>query len=193
MSKVNNGKIFILSEPVHSGTSSALKQWIIGKDVTGFLTPMLHEIKVLFNIETSVISVYEIASNNKFTQTNTNEAIRFPRVLKNQNLSSYKRNSSDKNIIKVGNYFLSKRAFIEANYIITNALKQNNKQWLLIDEVGKLELENKGHHLIVLKVFERWKNNILLVVRDSLLDDVIKKYDIKEFSVINQQKLKDLI
>jgi len=193
MSNVKNGKIFILSEPVHSGTSSTLKQWIIGKSVTGFLTPTLQGIKVLFTIETSEISPYEIAVNSQFEQEKTGEDIRLHMTLKKQKLPSHASNSNDKNTIKVGNYLLSEGAFMKANYIIADALDQNNKQWLIIDEVGKLELENKGHHLLVLSAFERWQNNMLLVVRDYLLEDVIKKYGLKEFTVINQQELKHLI
>ncbi len=193
MSKVKNGKIFILSEPVHSGTSSILKKWIIGKNVTGFLTPILNGIKVLFNIETSEISSYEIDVNSKFIQEKTVEDMRLSLIFRKHELSSYKSNSNDKNTIKIGSYFLSKKAFMKASLIITDALDKNNKQWLIIDKVGKLELENRGHHLLLLSVFERWQNNLLLVVRDYLLEDVLKKYGIKEFIVINQQELKHLI
>jgi nucleoside-triphosphatase len=91
--------------------------------------------------------------------------------------------------IEVGNFFLSKEAFVEAKKIVKIAIKQNNKQWLIMDEIGKLELEGYGHHDVLLDVLKNWKNCTLLVVRDYLLDEVIKKYNITNPTIIRKSDI----
>lgn len=52
-----------------------------------------------------------------------------------------------------------------------------------IDEIGPLEMQNKGWHESVLYALENYRRLILLV-RNDLLSDVIEKYDINNFNVL---------
>jgi nucleoside-triphosphatase THEP1 len=77
--------------------------------------------------------------------------------------------------IAIGQYFLAKNAFAIANSIVLNSVALQ-KKWIVMDEIGKLELNNEGHHDTLLYLLNNYEGNILLVVRDSLLEKIIEKY-----------------
>ena len=72
-----------------------------------------------------------------------------------------------------------------SRYLLNIQSKENTV--IIIDEIGKLELKEKGlyeslmHHLQVVRT-----NNfkLLLVVRDSLLDEVKLKFGVSDATVI---------
>ena len=68
-----------------------------------------------------------------------------------------------------------------------------NPEWLIIDEVGKLELKEKGFYSAVKKIIDQYQNkqtaaNVLLVVRDSLCDKVISFFKINKYTIIHQME-----
>ncbi len=107
--------------------------------------------------------------------------------------SNYEMNTSGDSSIEVGKYQLCKESFEIANTIVRNAIQQPNKRWLVVDEIGKLELKEEGHHSLILKLLAHWNNSLLFVVRDYLLEQVIREYDLKDAEIIDQQKLKYLV
>ena len=69
-----------------------------------------------------------------------------------------------------------------------NALKSSNNinnKIVIIDEVGNLELENKGWANSIQDLIKASNNHILLVVRDSLIEKVIQKWNFKQYFVYN--------
>ena len=63
--------------------------------------------------------------------------------------------------------------------------------WLLIDEVGKLETEQgEGLEPAVLQTIATYRqqkdNRLLLVIRDTLLEQALRKYDLYGCNIINQ-------
>ena len=87
-----------------------------------------------------------------------------------------------KKTISVGKYFFLKDSFIWANQkLIESFLKSPN--WLIIDEIGKLELLSEGLHAATKRIlYERNKSEttIILVIRDYLLDKALKHYSISD-------------
>ncbi len=62
--------------------------------------------------------------------------------------------------------------------------------WLVVDEVGKLELLNQGHEPALSEVIHLWKTGeysgrMLLVVRSELLFDVVEKYGLHGAQVLS--------
>ncbi|HET9058123.1 MAG TPA: nucleoside-triphosphatase [Chitinophagaceae bacterium] len=104
----------------------------------------------------------------------------------------YEMNENDGKGIEVGNYRISKEAFVKAKAITTNAIQHSDKQWFVVDEIGKLELRNEGNHAAIVELLDNWKNNLLFVIRDYLLQEVINKYQITDAEIIDQQKLINL-
>lgn len=84
-------------------------------------------------------------------------------------------------IIRIGNFNFSKTAFALAREILEQALL-HRQDWLLIDEVGKLETEQgEGFEPLVLRIVKAYQSGkktgcLLLVIRDSLLQQAVEKY-----------------
>lgn len=96
-------------------------------------------------------------------------------------------NSSDETI-SIGQYFLDKKAFETANYIVVHAL-QHPSPCFVLDEIGKLELNGQGHYDSLVQLLQHWQNDLLMVVRDSLLLEVVVTFSLTNFAVINKESL----
>ena len=83
--------------------------------------------------------------------------------------------SGDEEALTVGRFVFSKAGFDKAIQIIRNAI--TNEGWLVIDEIGPLELEGKGFYTIVKELLLSEKNKTILVVREGMVENV--KYHIK--------------
>ena len=97
--------------------------------------------------------------------------------------TAYQVEETDDNTIVIGRYFLDKNAFSIANKIILDAIEVE-KEWIVLDEIGKLELNGEGHDATLLFLLSNYDGNIVLVVRDSLLEKVTEKYKIVEPVII---------
>ena len=90
------------------------------------------------------------------------------------------KNSVSDNFLKIGNYRFSKEVFSWGQSILLNAIKKKS-EWLVIDEIGPLELEGSGLEPAIteiLKERDNYNGEILCVVRDTILDKFIEYYGI---------------
>ena len=71
----------------------------------------------------------------------------------------------------VGKFIFSKTNFDRAIQIIQDGMDKPG--WLVIDEIGPLELKGEGFSNVLKEVLAKRKHTILLVVRDK--DDMVKK------------------
>lgn len=71
----------------------------------------------------------------------------------------------------VGRFIFSKTNFDRANHIIKDGIDKPG--WLVIDEIGPLELRGEGFSNVLKEVLAKRKHTILLVIRDK--DDMVKK------------------
>lgn len=95
----------------------------------------------------------------------------------------------------VGRFHFYTSAFEKANSILINAMAQK-PCWLVIDEAGKLELEEKGFFHAIIQAIPFYEDtntagNLLITVRESLCNEVISFFNLKNYRVIHQ--LEDLI
>ena len=146
---------FILSGSVHSGKTTRLIKWLKDKNnVQGIISPIIDGKRYLVNIQSEEKRNLEINSG-----------------------------SSQKNVIIIGNYIFDQSVFDWACKIILDAIK-TNPDWLIIDEVGPLELQGDGLAKAVIKVFSGkdylLKTNVVFVVRESLLNDFLNHYNLSE-------------
>jgi nucleoside-triphosphatase THEP1 len=79
----------------------------------------------------------------------------------------------------VGRFVLSKTNFEKAVQVIREAIPQQG--WLVIDEIGPLELSGEGFCAVLKEVVALRQEKILLVVRDK--EEMVKK--VKEYFGIN--------
>lgn len=160
--------IFVLTGPVHSGKTSSLQKWCAStKNIDGILCP-------------------ENDNGKRF----------FIKVKSNESLALEVRNSMLKKqdeIIEVGSYKFLKNAFKQANEYLVQASNNHDFNYLIIDELGKLELKNKGLHIAAQDLIPNYVHNkrqhLILVVRESIIEEVMKHYDVLEYSILNKEDL----
>lgn len=90
----------------------------------------------------------------------------------------------DKEVVTVGRYVFNKANFDKAIEIIRTAI--NHQGWLVIDEIGPMELRGDGFNDILKEVLTNRKGRILLVVREGLVEKVTTQYDLHEVVIINE-------
>jgi nucleoside-triphosphatase THEP1 len=84
---------------------------------------------------------------------------------------------SDNNFnLNQGRFYFNPEIFREYNTKILNSL---NSDVIIIDEVGKLELDEKGFSPSVQFLINEFAGKIILVVRKSLADKVFNKFHLK--------------
>jgi nucleoside-triphosphatase THEP1 len=98
--------------------------------------------------------------------------------------------------ITIGPFHFLKPAFKEANDYLLEANKRRDFKYLIIDEIGKLELKDEGLHNVAKVLIPDFMFNdtrhLVLVVRESLLDAVLKHYAISEYSILKKEDLSKL-
>ncbi|MFQ3238584.1 MAG: nucleoside-triphosphatase [Olleya marilimosa] len=160
--------IYILMGAIRSGKTTALLHWSKSRnDVDGLLCPD--------------------DANGK----------RYFLKLKNNTIFKLEAEAETEAIVTIGNFKFLRSAFNEANgYLILEASKTEPK-YLIIDEIGKLELKNEGLHVSTKALISQFKSNdnthLILVVRDYLLDAVLEHYGITECSILTTKDLENLI
>lgn len=150
----NNKHIYILSRPIQTGKTSQLMDWVQSRPhIGGLLTPDVKHTRMLFDLHSRTYHPFEVKD-------------------------SY---AGDK--IAIGSFLFAKTAFEKAQDILMKAVARS-LDWIIIDEVGKLEIEQgEGLEPAVLRVVRAFqsglvKGNLLLVIRDSLLEKAVEKYQL---------------
>ena len=91
--------------------------------------------------------------------------------------------NDEKEILTIGKYVFSKKGLKNAEEIIEKGIQ--NSQFLVIDEIGPLELKGEGFCNVLEKVLKIEKRNfiLLLVVRDSTLSEVLRFFKIDRYKI----------
>lgn len=152
--------IYILSGPVQSQKTTRLLKFITGKESAGG------------------ILTPDINGKRKLMCIASGEYFDFQ---VDENFSGKK--------ISVGKFHFDRSMMEKAiETLLVDMTK--DPRWLIVDEVGKLEVEQgAGLHDAVLKLVEFYRTKasgkLLLVVRDSLLEKVVSEYGLHDARVIN--------
>lgn len=146
--------IYLLTGSIHTGKTTLLMQWASSQiNIDGIFQPVIDEKRFIYHIATRTLKMLEVPSN-----------------------------STDEKVIKIGDYRFNKDVFSWAQNVLLNSLDKN-LDWLIIDEIGPLELDGKGLEPIITKIFEeneKFSGKILCVVRDSLLDKFVEHYKLED-------------
>lgn len=161
--------IYILTGAVRTGKTTALLNWISGRqDADGVLCPDGEHGKRYF---------LQLRPQQKFNLEATE-------------------NQPQQECISVGRFSFLKNAFTRANNYIISIAREEKYTWLIIDELGKLELKHTGLHQAAKTVIDRHRSNknihIILVVRSTLLQDIITHYNITHYECITKEELEQL-
>lgn len=80
---------------------------------------------------------------------------------------------------KIGKFYFNEETLKLGNSILNNI--GNEKKVVIIDEIGPFELQEKLWHLPLLYQLNKTTNVVIISVRNSLVEDVIKKYSITNY------------
>lgn len=146
-------KVFILSGPVHTGKTTRLMHWASSqKNIDGIFQLIIDEKRFIYHIASRTLKMLEVPAN-----------------------------IGDEQIIKIGDYHFSKKTFSWSQKILLDCLDKN-LEWLIIDEIGPLELDGNGLEPIITRIFkgsEKSSGKILCVVRESILEKFIEHYKLQ--------------
>ena len=83
-------------------------------------------------------------------------------------------------------------AFASARQLLLEDSRQDF-DWVIVDEIGKLELKGEGLEPAAAEVIEyyktgRAKGRLLLVVRDELVEQAVKHYGLVEYRIIRLEE-----
>jgi nucleoside-triphosphatase THEP1 len=160
--------IYILTGDIRTGKTTALLNWAsTRKDVDGILCP-----------------------------DNENGKRYFLKVKPGEEFELEVEIESEKTIT-IGPFHFLKSAFGQANDYLIETNKGRDFKYLIVDELGKLELKNEGlHHATKALIPDfMFKNNkyLIFVVRASLLEDVINHYQIESYTLLTKEDLKTIV
>jgi nucleoside-triphosphatase len=155
--------IYIFSRPVRSGKTTELMDWC-GKrqHVAGLLMPDIDGSRKILDLESRKLIDVECTRPADATEP----------------------------LIAIGRFYFYSNAFDRANAILLHAL-QAAPGWLVLDEAGKLELEGKGFYTSLRAAIDRYTvantpGNLLVTVRDSLLNAFLAFFNPIDFHIIHQ-------
>lgn len=96
--------------------------------------------------------------------------------------------ADEADVVKIGIYKFSQKVFSWAQEVLLVCM-QKDLDWLVIDEIGPLELDGKGLEPTITKIIserDKFDGNILCVVRDSILEKFIDHYQLNNsFEIFN--------
>jgi nucleoside-triphosphatase len=156
--------IYILAGDIRTGKTSALIQWVSTWDtVKGILCP-------------------EAKTDLRYLQN-----------IETREKHRHQVKDTGEDTIAVGRFHFLKESFQLANYILITAFETGDFDFLVLDELGKLELDGKGIHQAASYIIGNYQSNddqnLLLVVRTHLVKDIVAHYNIKSFTVVASETL----
>jgi molybdopterin-guanine dinucleotide biosynthesis protein A len=157
-------RIYILTGAIHTGKTSALGDWLDHvKSKGGFITPDIDGKRKLQSLNTGAVYNFEVEE------------------------------SFDKKI-SIGRFHFSKLILREAAEEVLYILEKG-VQFLVIDEIGRLEIEsNEGFYPILQTVIDEYQKPgfgyLILVIRDSLLQKGIDKFNLHSATVMSLDDFK---
>ena len=159
--------IYILTGAIRTGKTTALLDWSKNRgDVDGLLCPDNEDGKRYF---------LKVKSKEEF---------------------EFEVEAETEEIIQIGSFKFLKSAFKKANDYLISIASEARSQYIIMDEIGKLELKNEGLHLSAEKLISKYmlneKQHLILVVRDYLVEDILKYFTISEYSVLKKEDLTTL-
>ncbi len=120
------------------------------------------------------------------------EGKRFLLTLRDRQIHPFQVEESEVNgqtLVSICRYQFLPAAFALAQEVLLEDARRG-VAWLIVDEVGKLELQGQGHDAALREVLERcrtgaYSGRLLLVVRSELLSEVVKRYDLHGAHVLD--------
>ena len=99
--------------------------------------------------------------------------------------------TEEEKVVTIGNYIFSSEALLWAQQILVDALQSPNRL-IIIDEIGPLELRSSGLEPVLTEIISEAiaeEKKLILVVRPTLIDLIIAKYNLSSTVVIHHGEI----
>tara|TARA_R100001369_G_scaffold24665_2_gene45195 strand:+ start:46997 stop:47503 length:507 start_codon:yes stop_codon:yes gene_type:complete len=161
MKVMNDNQVYILSDEKGIGKTTALQEWTKkSNNLSGFLSPIVKGKRQFQNIETGFLIPME----------------------------------TDAKDLIVGKYAFDLKSFKTIEELILSYYKSSKSELIILDEIGPLEIyKDQGFHNLLLQLKAEYatnKSKLFFVVRASVLNDFITKYNFKNEVVFNLKEFK---
>ncbi|OSZ78837.1 hypothetical protein CAP35_11475 [Chitinophagaceae bacterium IBVUCB1] len=161
---MENNNIYILSQPIHSGKTTLLMNWLQRTPNTaGILTPDVDKWRMLYDVAARTYHPLQVRASHPVND-----------------------------LVMIGKYRFSKTGFHLAQQLLLKGA-ESNAEWVIADEVGLLEIKQQtGLEPAISKIISLYNtrqvqhNKLLLVIRDYLLDDARLHYKIENATVLDK-------
>ena len=92
---------------------------------------------------------------------------------------------NESRIQQVGRYTFSAAAFDWANKVLLEAALQPEIKWLVIDEIGPLELQGKGLAPAFDSIMKNLRPdlNLVLVIREKIAESIVLLYNLNRYEI----------
>lgn len=159
-----NGRVFIISGKIADGKTTFAEKYTQqlierGQTVKGFTAP-----RMMANNETVGYFIKDVSNNKLIEFLNTK--------------------GNDKQQPKIGKFFINTVAHKQGIKILSNAIEKQ-PDWIVIDEIGRLELAGKGWAKCLEKVITQTNSKVLLAVRDEFVNEVASEFKF-QYQLLNK-------
>lgn len=157
-----SGRVFIVTGSIGEGKTSQIKNIVEtlknqNISIGGIFSPRIEE-----NGNTTGYDIVDIMTNER---------------------SAFLRTTSDQKLPKIGSYSILSEGMQKGHKALKNSL--NNNQVIVIDEVGRLELSNEGWAENINYLLNDTKHHLILSVRDRFMKEVIDKWYLKNYTILD--------
>lgn len=155
--------IFVFTAPVNSGKTTALMNWVKDKkNVGGILAPDIDGLRRLYTLRNRKMQDYQLADEAAAK-------------------------AAPDEMVTICKFNFAAPAFALARQTLLED-SQRGCDWVVIDEIGKLELRGEGLEPAAGEVIRRFREGeasgrLLLVVRDELAEKVAEHYGLEQYEV----------
>ena len=147
--------IYLLTGPVRSHKTTTLLQWSqLRDDCGGVLSPDVDGLRQLYNVRDKIY------------------------------LSWQKTEKEKENDVAIGRFIFDQDAFDTAMDWLNDHLEDPALNFIILDEVGPLELNGKGWDSWLRNaLFSLGDTSLILVVRENLVEEVINSYALINYKI----------
>lgn len=92
--------------------------------------------------------------------------------------------------LSIGRFVFSAKAFQRAIEVLRSAI--NTDGWLVIDEIGPMELRGEGFAGVFGEILGERKGKLVVVIREGLVEEVCKEFGQSVFGLVSIKQIDSL-
>lgn len=163
---IHKPKIYIITGKIGSGKTTLIQKLIQKFQVENIPVSGIYSARILENEKTTGYDLVNISTGET---------------------EKFLREHGDKNQQRIGKFYIDSKGVNKGNQILMNS----QSKLIIIDEVGRLELEDKGWAQSLNQIITDSKSHLLLSVREEVINEVTEKFKISPEIIFNIEEQKD--